>query len=155
MSANPFPPIGMSPSVWGPIVWSSMHIASLGYSNTPNDDEKRAAIEFYQALVYMIPCPICRQHYKRFLDTYPVKDAVGNRNDLIHWVFRIHNKVNVQLGKPEFSLEQYIHAMTELSKKQSLSIPSNESTYFTPLVLGIGFLVGFGIASAYFYPKMK
>lgn len=151
---KPFPEIGMSPSVWGPIVWTTMHIVSLGYSHSPNAEEKQAAIDFYQSLVHMIPCPICREHYKMFLAKYPVKDAVGNRNDLIYWVFMIHNKVNEQLGKPVLSMEQYIHKMTYLSNQHSLSLPSEVSLHSTYL-LGAGILLGLGLVGLYTYNKLK
>ena len=85
-----FPPLGMSPAVWGPIFWSTMHIVSLGYSNTPTEEEQRAATQFYESLAYVIPCPICKDHYRHFLQEMP--PTVNNRDALVAWVFTIHKK---------------------------------------------------------------
>ena len=34
-------PIHMPPQIWGPIFWATMHIASLGYSDTPTERQKK------------------------------------------------------------------------------------------------------------------
>jgi FAD-linked sulfhydryl oxidase len=116
-----FPPIGMGPSVWGPIFWTTMHIVSLGYSNFPAEEEKIAAINFFESLQYMIPCPICKEHYKINLDKMPVKDAVHSKQALIRWMFNMHNEVNKQLNKPEFAWKDFIHAMGRLSQMGEFS----------------------------------
>jgi len=144
-----FPPIGMSPSVWGPFVWTTMHIVSLGYSATPSQEEKQAATQFYESLQIMIPCPICREHYGQFLKETP--PAVQNRDTLIRWVFNVHNKVNVQLGKPERTFEQFIADMRALSAMSCYTIvPSSGLSATTAVillaVLGVG---GFAVYRAF------
>jgi hypothetical protein len=107
-----FPPFGMAPDVWGPIFWRTMHIVSLGYSPNPTEQEQTAAKQFYESLQYVIPCPICREHYSHILSSMPPR--VGNRDELVAWVFDVHNKVNEQLGKPVFTWEQYVASMVAL-----------------------------------------
>lgn len=136
-----FPPIGMSPSVWGPIFWNTMHIVSLGYSHAPTQEEKASAIAFYKSLVHMIPCPICKTHYSQFLQDIPVEKAVTNRNDLIQWVFDLHNKVNVQLGKPEITFAAFVENMKQLSQMDSLQIPPRSGHQWMYL-LGAFLVVG-------------
>lgn len=151
-----FPLIGMTPSVWGPIIWTTMHIVTLGYSPVPTDQEKKAAIEFFEALVYLIPCPICRIHYKSNLEAKPIRNAVNSRNELIVWVFQMHNEVNKHLKKPELTMEQFIKHLSELSNKDSLQIPPPEANpHSMPLMLGIGMLLGVGLGAAglYYYKK--
>jgi hypothetical protein len=77
-----------------------MHLAALGYSNSPTLPEKRAAKEFYESLQYMIPCPICKTHYAEFLKQYPLTPSLDSRTDLFRWTVQIHNAVNESLGKP-------------------------------------------------------
>ncbi len=152
--AQKFPPIGMSPAVWGPIFWTTMHIVSLGYSTNPTEEEKHAAAAFYNSLAHTIPCPICRSHYKMFLKQMPVENAVGSRDDLIHWVYTIHNKVNVQLGKPELSFEKYISTMQRLSEKEHVRITETALPFTSAMmVLGLGAIVG--VTGYYFYNKYK
>jgi hypothetical protein len=110
-----FPPIGMSPDIWGPIFWNTMHIVSLGYSPEPSKQEQEDAIRFYKSLETMLPCGTCRSHYSDFLRQMPVEQAVGSRDDLIYWVFQLHNKVNVNLGKRELTFDEYIQSMRTLA----------------------------------------
>lgn len=145
-----FPPIGMSPAVWGPIFWSTMHIASLGYSRAPTEDEKRAATQFYESLAYMIPCPICKEHYRHFLKESP--PTVEHRDALIQWVFTIHNKVNEQLGYPVITFEQYIQKMRNLSAQNTVSLGGQTNVSWI-MAMCIG--VGAGIGAYTLYQKYK
>ena len=145
-----FPPIGMSPSVWGPLVWTTMHIASIGYSPHPTDAEKTAAIEFYRSFALILPCPICRTHYSMHIKAMPIEEAVESRDTLIEWVFSVHNKVNIELGKPEISFEQYIENMSRLSQRSEFTIFSNTNNAYTiPAAVVIGGLAG--IVAYHFY----
>ena len=161
MSAQvkPFPPIGMNPSVWGPVLWTTMHIVTLGYSPMPTEEEKAAAIQFFESLVFMIPCPICREHYKMHIEKYPVRNAVGSRDMLIYWVFSVHNEVNKQLKKKELTVEEFIQHLQRLSAKERIQIPepTPPPDYSLPIYGGTGLALGVivGIAGYYFYQKHK
>ncbi len=147
-----FPPIGMSPAVWGPIFWTTMHIVSLGYSTSPSSEEQEAAIKFYESLTTVIPCPICREHYKYFLQQMPVRNAVKTRDDLILWVYNIHNEVNKKLGKPEVTFEQYVANMQSLANQSHIRIPSSTNdTASSALMIGAG--VASGALAYYLYTK--
>lgn len=91
--------MSISPEVWGPFFWHTMHLAALGYSANPTNAEKKAAKDFYESLVHMIPCAICKTHYADFLLKYPVTPSLDNRTDLFRWTVNIHNAVNESLGK--------------------------------------------------------
>lgn len=143
-----FPSIGMSPSVWGPIFWTTMHIVSLGYADTPSKEEQSAAVQFYRSLESVIPCPICKSHYSHFLAEMPVEDAVANRQSLIRWVFDIHNKVNEKLGKPQLTFAQYVTHMRALSQQSHIQIPPPTLTPLTMIVGGVGLIAG---AAAVYY----
>lgn len=118
----------MSPDVWGPIFWNTMHIVSLGYNPEPSEREQDDAIRFYKSLETMLPCGICRTHYAQFLQEMPVEQAVKSRDDLIYWVFQLHNKVNANLGKREITFNEYIQNMRTLAAGGSTNswiTPSN------------------------------
>jgi hypothetical protein len=147
-----FPPLGMSPAVWGPIFWTTMHIVSLGYSSKPSEEEKKAAIAFYNSLAYTIPCPICKTHYKTFLEKSPVEAVVDNRHDLIHWVFELHNDVNEQLGKRRISFQEYVRHMQALAAAPNTTLPSASGPSLTTILAVCGIL-GLGGAAIYYYKK--
>ena len=143
--------MGMSPAVWGPIFWATMHIVSLGFPMAPSDEQKQGAIQFYESLAQVIPCPICKDHYKHFLTEMPPN--VSNRDTLVEWVFTIHNKVNDQLGYRQLTFDEYIDSMRRLSSKHSLSLVESGSTNLgiIPLTVGvaIGLAIGFGAYTVY------
>jgi len=94
------------PSVWGPFFWHTIHIVALGYPKKPSYIDKKCAKEFYESLVYLIPCAICREHYKVHLSSNPLTPFLDSREDLLKWTINIHNNVNKMLGKPEWTREE-------------------------------------------------
>ena len=128
--------MGMGPAVWGPIFWTTMHIVTLGYSHTPTEQEKTAAKNFFESLAHVIPCPICKAHYSEVLAESP--PAVNSRNDLVDWLFNLHNKVNVKLGKSEITFETFVAKMRALSHMERFQIPPepSASSWLVPLLLG-------------------
>lgn len=96
------------PSVWGPFFWHTIHIVALGYSKNPTYTDKKCAKEFYESLAFLLPCSICREHYKEYLQEKPISTFLDSRTDLIKWTIQIHNKVNKMLGKPEWTLEEVL-----------------------------------------------
>ena len=143
-----FPPIGMGPAVWGPIFWMTMHIVTIGYSPFPREEEKAAAINFFESLQYVIPCPICKEHYKANLKESPVRDAVGDKQTLIRWLFNMHNKINQQLKKPTITWQEFVHSVVGLSRLSRFSFQEvSERPFFDTqsllyMVAGIGLGVG-------------
>ena len=89
----------LPPSVWGPLFWHTIHIVALGYPNNPTYAQKRAAKEFYESLSQLIPCPVCREHYKKHLEKTPISPYLDRRDDLFKWTVQLHNEVNAILGK--------------------------------------------------------
>ncbi len=151
MSSQKFPPIGMSPDVWGPIFWQTMHIVSLGYSPEPSKRQQEDAIQFYRSLQSMIPCSICRAHYAEFLQEIPVEQAVGSRDDLITWVFQLHNKVNARLGKRQITFEEYIQSMRALSGGGRGGVAG-----LSPVTIALfAFLAAAAVGGAVYYARGK
>ena len=112
----------LPPEIWGPIFWSTFHIISLGYPEDPSYSEKRAAKEFFNGLVYLLPCPICRTHFREVLQLNPVETWLDNRKSLIEWVWTVHNQVNVKLGKPEITMIEFYKRYNEMAVR-GLPIP--------------------------------
>lgn len=93
----------LPPSVWGPFFWHTMHISALGYPSSPSYGHKKAAKEFFESLIFLIPCPVCREHYAEFMKSMPVTPFLDRREDLFKWTVELHNAVNQKLGKPRFT----------------------------------------------------
>lgn len=78
-------------------------------------------IQFFRSLETVIPCPICRNHYSKFLKESPIENHVSTRDTVIQWLFDIHNHVNEQLGKPIMTWEQFIKQITKLHNMSHLT----------------------------------
>lgn len=104
----------LPPSAWGPFFWHTMHIVALGYPLKPTYGDKRSAKEFYESLAFLIPCPICRDHYTEFLKEMPISPFLDKRDDLFKWTVAVHNKVNQKLGKPQYTELESIQFYTRL-----------------------------------------
>jgi hypothetical protein len=158
----------MPPQIWGPIFWATLHIASLGYADKPTERQKKNMRAFLESMIDVLPCPICRNHYELNLKEMPLNDAIETRVELIKWVFDMHNRINVQLGKREFTFAEFVESMRhlEMSKKgcppsfnnsnkpgQNKSVSKGFGTIDTVL-LGSGALLIGGAAVYYIYNEI-
>lgn len=107
----------LPPTVWGPFFWHTIHITALGYSDKPSYAQKKAAKEFYESLAILIPCPICREHFSKHLETYPLTPHLDRRKDLFKWTVVLHNEVNKSLNKPLFEEHEVIKYYTRLGAR--------------------------------------
>lgn len=154
-------PIRMPPEVWGPIFWNALHIASLAYTDTPTLRQKTNMKNFYESMVDVIPCPICRHHYEQNLKELPIDEALNSHMGLITWVWTMHNKINVQLDKREFTFDEFIASMQKLdvaaaaasSKTQSSPFSLGTFSFIDGLLLGTGVTLLTGVAGYYLYQE--
>jgi hypothetical protein len=117
----------MPPEVWGPIIWCTLHVVSLSYPDEPSYSEKRAAKEFFNALGYLLPCPVCRTHFREILQAIPVENWLDDRKSLTEWVWMAHNRVNQRLGKPDITQEEFFRRYQEMAER-GLPIPPASPT---------------------------
>lgn len=92
----------------GTVFWHTIHIVALGYPKSPTYTDKKCAKEFYESLAYLLPCSICREHYREHLKNKPIATYLDSREDLLKWTVTIHNHVNKMLGKTEWSLQEVL-----------------------------------------------
>jgi len=147
--------MNIPPSVWGPFFWLTMHIAALGYPNNPTYTDKLAAKQFFESLANLIPCPVCREHYKAHLTRFPLTPSIDSRKDLFKWTVDIHNEVNKLHGKPAWTVDEAIAYIAQLgARKRSPIITArdfnemNLKSYIKGLLTG-GAVIG--VAAAVFW----
>lgn len=87
---------------WGPVLWEMLHGAAekLGQTSIKQlqDDQRREMILVLRYVETVMPCALCRNHYKEWrsknpIDTFPTeiqafKEAVRN------WLFLLHQEIN-------------------------------------------------------------
>jgi hypothetical protein len=126
--------------VWGPIFWHTIHIVTLAYPVSPTEADKAGARKFFESLQTVLPCPICRQHYAQKLLDSPIDAALNSRGELILWAFELHNDVNVMLGKPTITMDQFIAHMRSLSSDTGAG--GSRGTAAVAAAAALGILVG-------------
>ena len=77
-----------SSSLWGPYLWHLMH--HIAHYNCNNNIKEQ--IEFFNRILYIIPCEKCKEHYYEFLKNNPIDDK--NKYSIKKWLFLAHNNVN-------------------------------------------------------------
>ena len=105
------------PDTWGPFFWHNIHIVALGYPVDPSHGHKKAAKDFYESLKFLIPCPICKDHYVAHLEKYPITPHLDRRADLFRWTLLLHNEVNQTLGKPAYTEAQAIQYYSRIGAR--------------------------------------
>lgn len=98
----------MGPDVWGPRMWSVIHTWALSYPLEPSDGDRIATAAYYNNLPNLIPCPKCGSDFAGILIEDPVETALDSRADLVEWSWRVHNRVNVKIGKDEIPFETFL-----------------------------------------------
>ena len=66
----------------------------------------------------LIPCPMCREHYKEHLKKLPLSPHLDRRDDLFRWTVQLHNEVNILLKKPIVSETESINFYTRLGARE-------------------------------------
>ena len=96
----------MEPSVWGPCVWrGAVHMIALGYPDIPTPIDKVTYKAYYSELWKVLPCGKCSVNYKRHLEELPIDGFLGSKMQLFEWTVRLHNIVNKELRKPEYTVQ--------------------------------------------------
>jgi hypothetical protein len=101
-------------SVWGAPTWIALHIASVFSSqNLPLWKELLAALQ------NDIPCPDCRAHFSRWVQSHPFRSSsilpirrlMGHRSThpkIVLWLLGLHNDVNSRTGIPAWNEQQIL-----------------------------------------------
>jgi len=96
------------PKVWGPHYWFIIHTIAHSYPDYPNATTKRKYYDFIQNIPLFIPNGEIGNKFSQILDAYPVTPYLDNRDSFVRWTNFIHNKINVLLGKEEYSLVESV-----------------------------------------------
>ena len=109
----------MDPKIWGPHAWFFMHSITLVYPDEPTDNDKNNIKQFFNYLGKVIPCMKCRGNFEDHLKKLPLDDTVlSSRNNLVKWLFKFHNEVNITTGKPKIDYITFMRNFIEASKKE-------------------------------------
>ena len=80
--------------VWGPAVWTFLHAAA---ATCDQPEDFRALL---RAAARCLPCPECRAEARRYMAARD-DGVIVDKTSAATYVWKMHNDVNVRLGKPE------------------------------------------------------
>ena len=117
---------GMITLIFGPPLWFSLHITSFNYPSNPEKCNKEYSKEtgiknykiqdYYATMVenlqYTLPCKSCRENLKLNLKNLKwfekKKHYLKNRENFSRFIYDLHNKINIMLGKPKYKTYEYV-----------------------------------------------
>ena len=137
----------MNQNIWGPRLWTFLHIMSFNYPIVPTQKDKQHYETFVDSLQYILPCSVCRKNFKRNLRAFPPQ--LNSRKAFVYWLIDIHNEVNSMTGKKRLSYNHVVELYEKkLNKKLHLGnislAPkkrSNKNTGIILLVIALMFFV--------------
>jgi hypothetical protein len=123
----------MNPKFWGPGAWIFLHSITMNYPKEPSDDDKQAYYNFFKNLENVIPCEKCGYNYSMNIQKYPVEPALSSRDLLIRWLIKIHNEVNKETGKREYTYDEVI----EEYKYKMNHVDSDPTLVYKIIIIGL------------------
>lgn len=93
----------MDPEIWGPPAWKFIHLLTLNYPNKPTFQDKYNYKQFILALQKVLPCDTCANHFQQNIQNSDFNDILQSRESLFEWFVDVHNSVNKQNKKKQWS----------------------------------------------------
>lgn len=120
----------VSKSTWGPSAWIYLHVVTLAAPENFSEESSTDYFQFFTLVGRTLPCAICRKHYEDYIYQYPPQ--FKNRQQIVRWLFDLHNDVNMRLNKNVLTYEQFIQLYVPVNMMStygvSPSITVNEKT---------------------------
>lgn len=103
-------------SEWGPHLWWLLHTGAEqlgrreGLPRTMEQDERQSWVLFLKVIGAVMPCALCRGHYREWLKRRPAEQLLALRGEELRlaarrWVWDLHEKVNTERGTQGMALE--------------------------------------------------
>jgi hypothetical protein len=91
---------GFLVSVWGPLMWTYLHIMSFNYPVKPTTEDKKHYRDFIINLQNVLPCKYCRMNLTNNFKTKPLTmEHMGSRETFSRYIYELHETVNKMLNK--------------------------------------------------------
>jgi hypothetical protein len=89
---------GFPSHLWGPGLWTFIHMIALNVRLHPTPQEKQAYADFFKSLQQVLPCGTCRREFTKMTRHIP-KNVFLTRSTAFAWTVRLHHAVSRRLNK--------------------------------------------------------
>jgi mitochondrial FAD-linked sulfhydryl oxidase len=90
----------------GRATWTWLHSVAAYYPDAPSAAQQASMAALIAGVGEFYPCSECRRHLVAELARHPPE--LGSAAELSAWACRLHNLVNVRLGKPAFDCSRVL-----------------------------------------------
>ena len=92
----------MNTTFWGPSGWTFLHTLTFIYPENPSYSDKVKMQSFMNSIAYILPCKYCRISFTKYSKSLSIVNYLDNREKIVEWLYKIHNKVNKKLRTQGF-----------------------------------------------------
>ena len=90
----------MMMTIWGPVLWHTLHTISFNYPNHPNTKDKKHYRDFILQLKYVLPCGKCRENLLKNFKKLPLTyKKMESRATFSKYIYDLHELINKMLHK--------------------------------------------------------
>lgn len=80
--------------------WSLLHTIAAKYPERPTPEIQQKMQDFFSTFATFYPCEVCAKDFRQEIKMEP--PDTKSQHAFSQWLCRIHNKINVKLGKEIF-----------------------------------------------------
>mmetsp|Transcript_22883 Transcript_22883/g.44526 ORF Transcript_22883/g.44526 Transcript_22883/m.44526 type:complete len:258 (-) Transcript_22883:115-888(-) len=115
-----------NPDVWGPPTWFFLHSMTLALPESVPAEQQENVKNVMYNLQKILPCPSCGKNLAHHMREHPLEPHLGTRDEMVQWMIDVHNMVNKDCGKREWSkdevLSEYGSAFAKGNTKRFLTV---------------------------------
>lgn len=115
---------GMLTKIWGPLIWTYLHLMSFNYPVQPTSEQKKHYRDFVLSLQHTLPCGKCRKNLKRNLAKHPLlMKHMESRETFSKYLYHLHRIVNKMLHKKNDLTYEQVKERFEMFRARCLTDP--------------------------------
>ena len=114
----------LNPNIWGPTFWDTLHFTAFGYPTDPNDKDKDTYKSFIIQFVKILPCDGCSNDAQLYVNNISDLEwmvILTDKNSLIKWSWKFHDKINNKLNKTSIPLNEFLNEFISKRSPDRLS----------------------------------
>jgi len=136
----------MLANIWGPSLWTYLHLLSISYPDKPKDNDKEEFKNLIKYIGLTLPCDICKNHYFSFMTEKKVENGLKNKQNFMELFWQLHNNVNKLNDKELIDFNSFLEKYDKIikydeNKHFNIFKYKKEAKYFKQLSLVLGIML--------------